>query len=95
MKPRPRAVRSWALAAGSVCVALGGLCGCYERVVAAKGFGSDRYAVEESYRSDTALDRAWDGSFGAQKPPTKQRWHSTPTTVKAPPPTTTGPGLPK
>lgn len=32
--------------------------GCYERVVEARGIGTDGVAVQKPYRSDTALDRA-------------------------------------
>jgi hypothetical protein len=40
--------------------------GCYERVVASKGLGGS--TVQDSYRSNTAADRAVDGMFG---PPPK------------------------
>ncbi len=44
-----------------------GLCGCYERTVSAKGLGAKGTTVQEGYRSDTALDRAWDSLFSSPK----------------------------
>lgn len=48
----------------------GGLClvalvagGCYERTVSARGIGAMGTRVQEGYRSDTAMDRAWDSMF--------------------------------
>jgi len=41
--------------------------GCYERTVSARGLGADRYTVEPGYRSDTALDRWYDG-IGTSRP---------------------------
>ncbi|MBX3359615.1 MAG: hypothetical protein KF745_14445 [Phycisphaeraceae bacterium] len=40
--------------------------GCYERVVGAKGPGSDQYSVEQKYQSNSAVD---DWIFGPQKQP--------------------------
>ena len=42
------------------------LAGCYQRVVSSRGLGGG--TVQESYRSDTAADRAVDSLFG---PPPK------------------------
>ncbi|GEM_PF-1390995 len=39
------------------------LTGCYERTVSAKGLGANSTTVQEGYRSDTSLDRAWDSMF--------------------------------
>lgn len=36
--------------------------GCYERVVRAEGLGAQGVAVQKPYRSETALDRAFDGN---------------------------------
>lgn len=44
-----------------------GFCGCYERTVSAKGLGAKGTTVQEGYRSDTALDRAWDSLFANPK----------------------------
>jgi hypothetical protein len=54
------------------------LSGCYERVVSARGIGSEKYTVRNSYRSDTALDRAWDSMTGESKPE-KRSIYETPT----------------
>lgn len=40
--------------------------GCYERVVGAKGLGSDRIKTEEPYQQDTELDRWIYGPGGTQ-----------------------------
>jgi hypothetical protein len=45
---------------GSIVVAAGG---CYERTVSAKGIGAMGTNVQDGYRSDTAMDRAWDSMF--------------------------------
>ena len=41
--------------------------GCYERTVSAKGLGAKNTTVQEGYRSNTALDRAWDSLFNDPK----------------------------
>lgn len=41
--------------------------GCYERTVSAKGLGAKGTTVQEGYRSNTALDRAWDSLFSDPK----------------------------
>ncbi|MBX3388456.1 MAG: hypothetical protein KF691_03260 [Phycisphaeraceae bacterium] len=38
---------------------VGGLAGCYERVVRAEGLGAQGVAVQKPYRSETALDKAF------------------------------------
>lgn len=48
-----------AVAAASIAM----LGGCYERTVSAKGLGARNTVVQEGYRSNTALDRAWDSLF--------------------------------
>ena len=52
------------------------LAGCYERVVSARGIGSDRYSVQPSQRSNTAADRALDGLWQSspQTISTKSKW---------------------
>jgi hypothetical protein len=52
---RPRSV---CFAALLTLPALFALAGCYERVVDARGIGTDSVNVQKPYRSDTALDRA-------------------------------------
>ncbi len=62
----PVARRCLGLAALISCLAI--LPGCYERVVSSKGVGAKQEA--EGYRSNTALDRAYDDLVGANdKPP--------------------------
>jgi hypothetical protein len=39
--------------------------GCYQRVVSSRGLGGAE--VQESYRSNTAADRAIDGMFGSSQ----------------------------
>lgn len=55
------------LASGLVALTLvGGLAGCYERVVSARGLGADQYSVSESYQeSDSTVD-SW--IFGDSQP---------------------------
>lgn len=51
------------------------LSGCYERVVGAKGVGASYADVQSEYRSNTALDRAWDSMFTPAKPQNRaERW---------------------
>lgn len=38
--------------------------GCYERTVSARGMGTTRGDVQEPYRSETALDHAFDSLTG-------------------------------
>lgn len=45
----------------------GGLGGCYERVVSARGMGADQYRVSEPYQENSKLD---DWVFG-ERPPTR------------------------
>jgi len=40
------------------------LSGCYERVVRAEGLGAQGVAVQKPYRSETKLDKAFDGNGG-------------------------------
>jgi hypothetical protein len=49
-----------------LCLALLVLCGggCYKRVVSSKGFGGMGTTIQDSYRSDTAADRAVDNATG-------------------------------
>lgn len=54
LRPAP----AWACIAGTLMLA-----GCYERTVNAKGLGATNSTVQQGYRSDTALDRAWDSMF--------------------------------
>jgi len=56
-----------ALAAIAIGAAALAATGCYERVVSSRGIGTSRKAVQKPYRSDTALDRAYDSSFGPPK----------------------------
>lgn len=54
-----------------ICVGLacaGGLGGCYERTVRAKGIGAMNRNVQKPYRSETILDKAVDTTFGQPKP---------------------------
>src|SRR4051812_5559530 len=46
-----------------------GSIGCYHRVVSSRGLGGMGSHVQESYRSDTAADRAVDGMFGPTEKP--------------------------
>jgi hypothetical protein len=42
--------------------AVGGLGGCYRRVIGAKGIGADQYEISEPYQKDTRVDRWFYGS---------------------------------
>lgn len=64
--------------AGLLAIASGA--GCYERVVRAEGLGAQGVAVQKPYRSETPLDKAFDGNgsgFGSSS-------SSSTTTPKAP-----------
>lgn len=50
------------------------LAGCYQRTVSTRGIGSYGTAVQESYRSNTALDRWYDETFTSQKKTTRSTW---------------------
>jgi hypothetical protein len=53
--------------------------GCYERVVSAKGLGASRFNVQESGRSNTAADRAFDSLFQSEsKPDSNRGWGASP-----------------
>ena len=54
--------------------------GCYERVVASKGLGSD--SIQPTYRSNTAADRAYDSMFGTP-PKTYKNANNMPVTGKS------------
>jgi len=41
---------------------LGSAAGCYERVVRAEGLGAQSVSVQKPYRSETSIDRAFDGN---------------------------------
>ncbi|MBS0195776.1 MAG: hypothetical protein JSR77_03370 [Planctomycetes bacterium] len=47
--------------------------GCYERVVRSDGIGASHSDVQPEYRSDTALDRAWDSMFSPPKSPDRSK----------------------
>ncbi|MCX5690579.1 MAG: hypothetical protein NTV94_12495 [Planctomycetota bacterium] len=61
-----------------MCLVLAGaacLGGCYERVVSANGIGASTASVQDSYRSNTAADRAIDSVVSKPKPSSRaQRW---------------------
>lgn len=59
------------LAAGLVVCLLGG---CYKRVVSSRGLGATGSRAQESYRSDTALDRWYDRTFTGGETRTTTRW---------------------
>lgn len=46
--------------------------GCYERTVSAKGLGTTKGDVQAPYRSETALDHAFDSVTG-NAPPSKSK----------------------
>lgn len=46
--------------------AVGGMGGCYRRVVGAKGIGADQYEISEPYQKDTRVDRWFYGSDSRQ-----------------------------
>ncbi len=58
MTTSPRSTPVARLIAPGLCLLALAIPGCYERVVEARGIGTDGVAVQRSYRSDTALDRA-------------------------------------
>jgi|GEM_PF-3705957 len=62
---------AWGLAAGLACLPLGG---CYKRVVSNKGLGATGSRAQESYRSDTAMDRWYDRTFTSGETKTTTRW---------------------
>jgi hypothetical protein len=64
---RPLLLGLWGLAA---LAAVGGLSGCYERVVRAKGLGADNYNVSEPYQESGKVDEWIFGSPGGSN---KQR----------------------
>lgn len=59
------------LVVGPLCLPLGG---CYKRVVSSKGLGATGSRAQESYRSDTALDRWYDRTFTSGETKTTTRW---------------------
>jgi hypothetical protein len=54
-------------AAGLCCIVAAS--GCYERVVSSHGIGTSDANVESSYRSNTALDRAFDRAVNKEPAP--------------------------
>jgi len=70
-QPNARTVARTVIVSGLL-LALGGLSGCYERVVSARGIGAARYTIEEPYQESGQLDR-W--IFG-DEPSEKQRARS-------------------
>lgn len=51
-----RHLRTLLFAAGAT-IALACLTGCYERVISAKGLGSDRIETQQPYQEDSEVDR--------------------------------------
>ncbi|MFZ2875214.1 MAG: hypothetical protein WAZ94_12130 [Phycisphaerales bacterium] len=75
-KPKLRAgvltgVLASVLVMGPVSLPLGG---CYKRVVSSRGLGATGSRAQESYRSDTALDRWYDRTFTSGETKTTTRW---------------------
>lgn len=58
--------RRWAfvMVGAAATVAVLGLGGCYERVVAARGLGADQYTISEPYQENSKVD---DWIFGERK----------------------------
>ena len=63
MKRQIKTVALIALFAGVASI----LSGCYERVVSARGFGSERIAVEEPYQESGEIDKWIFGDDAATK----------------------------
>ncbi len=92
----PRRPRLALISLASLCT-LALLGGCYQHVVSAKGMGASRHRVQESERSNTAADRAFDSLFGTPQP--ASRWEQPPSSpsrpLPAPRPVTAGKQAPK
>jgi hypothetical protein len=81
MQPKPRR----RLLLLPLCLVALALPACYQQTISASGMGASRHRVQESQRSNTAADRAFDSLFGTE-PKSTSRWQQPPSTPRAQPP---------